>query len=159
LARKAGIVTFLDECWGFGPNRRTFEEMLPHCCYVMPSADDMLAIYPEASPQEIARILLDGGAQTAVLKMGAEGCLVATGEKRVVVPALPAEVTDPTGAGDCWDAGFIAALAQGEDLLAAVRTGNACAAFGIEAVGGSNGVPAYVEVGRRARGQSRSPTV
>lgn len=149
-AQQRGAVTLLDECWGFGPNRETFEQMLPHCDYVLPSLDDMLAIYPDRSPDDIAATLLDLGAKTAVVKMGARGCLVAEGSRRTPIPAAPAEVVDTTGAGDCWDAGFIAGLAQGEDAATCARLGAACAAYCIGAVGGSTGVPDYAAVTRRA---------
>jgi sugar/nucleoside kinase (ribokinase family) len=151
-ARRRGVVTLLDECWGLGPNRDSFEMMLPHCDYVMPSVDDMVAIYPGASAEEVAGRLLGRGVGTVVVKMGAEGCLVAHGDERLKVAALPAEVVDTTGAGDCWDAGFIAGLIAGEDLVTSARLGNACAAFCIEAVGGAAGVPDYATVRRRAPG-------
>ena len=149
-ARRRGIVTLLDECWGLGPDRESFELMLPHCDYVLPSLDDMRAIYPDQGREQIADHLLSCGAGTVVLKLGAEGCLVAHADERHLVPALPASVVDTTGAGDCWDAGFIAGLAHGEEVVTAARLGNACAAFCIEAVGGATGVPSYAAVRRRA---------
>lgn len=150
-ARRRGVVTLLDECWGLGPNRETFEIMLPHCDYVLPSLDDMRAIYgAEASAEDIAARLLDQGVGTVVVKMGEKGCMVAHGSDRTHVPAFAAEVVDTTGAGDCWDAGFIAGLLEGEDLVASARLGNACAAFCIEAVGGAAGVPSYEDVRARA---------
>jgi sugar/nucleoside kinase (ribokinase family) len=112
--------------------------------------DDPQAIYPGAWAEEIASRLLTLGARNAVLKMGRGGCLVARGSDRIRVPALPANVVDTTGAGDCWDAGFIAGLASGEDILTAARIGNACSAFCIEAVGGSTSVALYRAVQRRA---------
>jgi len=153
-AQRRGVTTFLDECWGLGPNRDAFEAMAPHCDYLLPSLDDLRAIYPGTSAEEMADYLLGLGARAAVLKMGAEGCLVAQGERRVRVPALPAQVVDTTGAGDCWDAGFIAGLAYGEDIVTAARIGCACAAFCIEALGGSTGVPDYPTVLHRATNAS-----
>ena len=149
-ARRRGVVTLLDECWGLGPKREVFERMVPHCDYVMPSLDDMRAILPGLSADQIAEHLLGLGARTVVLKMGARGCLVARGAERIRVPALRAKVADTTGAGDCWNAGFIAGLAHGEDVPVAARLGAACAAFCIEAVGGATGVPDYARVQRRA---------
>ena len=149
-AQRRGVVTFLDEDFGYGPKLEPLAAMLPHCDYVSPSFDDLLAIFPGATAEEIAGRLLAMGARAAVLKMGRDGCLIAQGRDRVRVPALPANVVDTTGAGDCWDAGFIAALASGEDILTAARMGNACAAFCIEAVGGSTGVPPYEAVQQRA---------
>jgi sugar/nucleoside kinase (ribokinase family) len=68
------------------------------------------------------------------------------------VPAFPTQVVDSTGAGDCWDAGFVAALAMGEDVHAAALIGNAAASFCLRAVGGSAGVPSYAEVRGLAMG-------
>jgi len=148
--QRRGVLTFLDEDFGYGPKLEPLAAMLPYCDYVIPSFDDLLAIFPGSSPEEMAARLLSLGARNAVLKMGRDGCLVARGSDRIRVPALPANVVDTTGAGDCWDAGFIAGLASGEDVFAAARIGNACAAFCIEAVGGSTGVPRYEAVRERA---------
>jgi sugar/nucleoside kinase (ribokinase family) len=151
-ARRRGIVTVLDECYGLGPDERQMEAMLPHCDYFVPSLDDMRVVYPGASAESIADRLLGGGARTVVLKMGAEGCLVAGAAGRRHVPAFPTQVVDSTGAGDCWDAGFVAALAMGEDVHAAALIGNAAASFCLRAVGGSAGVPSYAEVRGLAMG-------
>ncbi len=149
-ARARGIVTLLDECWGLGPDRSIFETMLPYCDYVMPSLDDMLAIYPGMDETQIAAHILAKGPAAVIIKMGSRGCLVCRGDERTHVLALPADVVDTTGAGDCWDAGFAAGLAEGEDLITAARIGNACAAFCVEAVGGCAGVPDYAAVRERA---------
>jgi sugar/nucleoside kinase (ribokinase family) len=149
-AQKRGITTFLDECYGYGPKCEPLEAMLPYCDYFTPSYDDLKSIYPGLSQEALATELLACGAKTVVVKIGREGCLVARGDDRHRVPITPAKAVDTTGAGDCWNAGFMAALAHGEDVLRAARVGNACAAFGIEAVGGSTGVPRYEEVCRRA---------
>jgi sugar/nucleoside kinase (ribokinase family) len=143
-------MTFLDEDFGYGPNRELLEVMLPHCDYVTPSFDDLLPNYPGTSPARMVDLLLTRGARGVVLKMGRDGCLVAKGADRIQVLALPAQAVDTTGAGDCRDAGFLAALAAGEDLPTAARIGNARAAFCIEAVGGSRGVPKYAAVRQRA---------
>lgn len=150
-AQRRGIVTLLDECWGLGPDRQVFETMLPYCDYVVPSLDDMLAIYPGETPETIADRLLSLGAGMAVVKMGAEGCLVARPGSKTRVPAVAATVVDTTGAGDCWNAGFLAGLAQGEEALTAARLGAACAAFCIEEVGGCAGVPEYAAVRHRSK--------
>ena len=149
-AQKRGVTTILDEGFGYGPKREPLEAMLPYCDYFTPSYDDLTSIYPGAAPDALAAELLARGAKNVVLKLGREGCLVASGSERHRVPICSAKVVDTTGAGDCWDAGFIAALAHGEDILRAARVGNACAAFGIEAIGGSAGVPRYDVVCRRA---------
>ena len=156
-AQRRGILTLLDEDFGYGPKLEPLAAMLPYCDYVIPSFDDLLAVFPGAAPEEMAGQLLILGARAAVLKMSRDGCLIAQGSIRIRVPALPANIVDTTGAGDCWDAGFIAGLASGEDVVTAARLGNACAAFCIEAVGGSTGVPYYEAVKRRASQLARRP--
>ena len=149
-ARRRGVTTFLDEAFGYGPKRETFEPMLPFCDYVMPSFDDMQAIYPNSSASDLADRLLGLGAGAVVIKMGPKGCFVAHAGTRIQVPAYPANVVDTTGAGDCWDAGFITSLSRGKDPVTAAKIGCGCAAFGIEAVGGAKGVPHYDTVCQRA---------
>jgi sugar/nucleoside kinase (ribokinase family) len=149
-ARRRGVVTLLDECWGFGPERGSFEKLVSCCDYVVPSFDDMLAIYPGATPGQIASHLLDLGAGTVVLKLGQSGCYIAEGKERTLIPALPVSIVDTTGAGDCWNAGFLAGLSQGKNVISSARLGCAAAAFSIEAAGGSTGVPMYAAVFLRA---------
>jgi sugar/nucleoside kinase (ribokinase family) len=151
-AGRRGVVTLLDECFGLGPSREQMEAMLPHCDYFLPSLDDMRVIYPGGSANQVADALLACGVSTVVLKMGGEGCLVARGKERVHVPVFPTRVVDATGAGDSWDAGFLAGLAHGEDVVAAARIGNAAASFCIQAVGGASGIPAYAVVREKAAG-------
>ncbi len=150
-AQERGIVTFLDEAFGYGPKPESLEAMLPHCDFFIPSFDDLQVLYPNSSAEDLADRLIGMGAGSVVIKMGPKGCMVAHDGVCTQVPAYPANVKDTTGAGDCWDAGFIAALSCGKDPVAAAQIGCACAAFGIEAVGGSTGVPCYDLVQQRAQ--------
>ena len=144
--KEAGVVTVLDECLGLGPRREVLEPMLCSCDYFLPSLDDLRVLYPDDSPGALARRMLDLGARTVILKMGTDGCLLVDGDGRLQIPAFEARVVDTTGAGDCWDAGFLAALVHEEPKTSAAAIGNACAAFCIESVGGATGVPTYAEV-------------
>lgn len=148
-ARRRGVTTLLDECWGLGPNRELYETMLPHCDYALPSMDDMRAIYPGKSPEEIIRHVMGMGPKTVVLKMGPEGCILAEGDKRTHIPSVATKVVDTTGAGDCFDAGFLAGLAEGLSAEKCAKLGAACASFCIEAVGGTTGVPSLETVKQR----------
>jgi len=150
-AQERGVITFLDEAFGYGPKCESLEAMLPHCDFAIPSFDDLQILYPNSSAQDLADRLMGMGAGSVVIKMGPKGCMVAHDGVCEQVPAYAANVVDTTGAGDCWDAGFIGALSCGNDPFAAARIGCACAAFGIEAVGGSTGVPLYETVCQRAR--------
>jgi fructoselysine-6-P-deglycase FrlB-like protein len=71
-----------------------------------------------------------------VVKLGGDGALVARpGSPPAWVPAAPAEVVDPTGAGDSFCGGFAAGLALGDDAVEAAWRGAVTAAAAIGAAG------------------------
>jgi ribokinase len=52
--------------------------------------------------------------QIVIETQGGSGALLRRGDKEVFVEASPIEVSDPTGAGDTFAAGVLAALVKGE---------------------------------------------
>ena len=147
-AQRRGITTLLDECYGLGPKRKTFEAALPFCDVAIPSCDDMQVLYPGMKPVDIARHLQARGARRVVLKLGSRGCLVATEKETALVPSLARKIVDTTGAGDCFNAGFIAGLVHGLSDLQAARIGAAAAAACIRSLGGAVGIPKYRKLAR-----------
>lgn len=140
-AKTKGVTTLIDECWGLGPNREVWETMMVQADYILPSYDDMLAIYPGRSPEELVKLLQGKGAVQVVLKLGKDGCLVSTPGSPVHIPSRAKEIVDGTGAGDCFDAGFIAGLTRNLDAVAAAGIGSLSAAACIANVGGASGIP------------------
>jgi sugar/nucleoside kinase (ribokinase family) len=82
-------------------------------------------------PVEAARDMLAGLPRGNVLvRIGMAGCLVAQAAEEVVhVPGVPVMIVDTTGAGDAHLGAFIAALAAGHDVQAAIRRANVVAAL------------------------------
>jgi sugar/nucleoside kinase (ribokinase family) len=150
-AQQRGIVTLLDECYGLGPNRKLLEAALPYCEVALPSYDNLGLIYPGLSPEALARHLCRHGARRVVLKLGKDGCLVTRGAQVVHVPSLATKIVDTTGAGDCFNAGFIAGLVHGLTDVPAARIGAAAAAACIRHVGGAVGIPKYRALARALR--------
>lgn len=72
-----------------------------------------------------------------VLKCGAQGAYARRGEQVWHSPALPVEVVDTTGAGDSFNAGFLAGMAAGETLETCLRYGNICGGISTTRRGGS----------------------
>jgi ribokinase len=78
--------------------------------------------------------LLDHGARAVVVKIGAYGSLVVGPGREVThVPAYPAAVVDPTGAGDSFCGGFLVGLQETGDLVQAALYGTVAASFVVEA--------------------------
>ena len=102
---------------------------------LLPSRDEARVLTGESDP----RAALDAlGAQFEVvaLSMGGDGVLVSARGSVSAVPAVPASVLDPTGAGDAFDAGFISSWIEERDAVAAARVGVRVAARAVTMIGG-----------------------
>jgi ribokinase len=98
---------------------------------------------------DLAQALLDA-ARVVVVKAGSGGAVWADREGNVVsCPAEPTEVVEPTGAGDAFAAGVLAAWLAGSAPEESLRAG---ASLGARAVG-QVGARAVGQVGARAVGQ------
>lgn len=81
-------------------------------------------------------ILFDNPAlEMIVLKRGKQGATVFSREAVLEIPAFHIQEVDPTGAGDCFDAGFLCSLLEGKSLedcgkIAAAAGALNAAAFG-----------------------------
>jgi fructokinase len=89
----------------------------------------------KSDPDEIAKQMLGMGPGVFAVTLGADGCLIASREKTVHVPAFKVTVVDTTGAGDAFMGGLSYALLQGWDLDRVGLFANACAALCCTKVG------------------------
>ena len=91
----------------------------------------------KASRQEAKSMNLDQvRRKTCILVTeGKEGCTVLDGDREFHVPAFSVEEVDPTGAGDCFLAGFTAGLLNDLPLERAVLMGNYFGALAVQHVG------------------------
>jgi len=102
----------------------------------VPSREELASLVGYDDPSHAAAELISAGVRCVVVKLGGGGALVAQpGSRPAWVPAAPAEVVDPTGAGDSFCGGFAAGLALGEDPAEAAWRGCVTAAAAIGAVG------------------------
>ncbi len=77
--------------------------------------------------------------ETIVLKRGEEGCTVYTRERSIDIPAYAVDEVDPTGAGDCFDAGFLCGLLEKRPLIECGRMAAVAGALNAEAFGPMEG--------------------
>ena len=68
------------------------------------------------SAEKASKTLLERGAQTIIVTLGANGALVVTRENTKHIPAFKVNVVDTTAAGDAFIGGFAYALLQGKSL-------------------------------------------
>jgi sugar/nucleoside kinase (ribokinase family) len=131
------VTTFLDTAWD-AQNRwlELIGPYLPYVDYMVPSLSEARAITGRDEPAEIAYSLIEMGAGTVAIKMGAEGCLVMSGDGLPHrFPAYEVDVVDATGAGDAFAAGFIAGVYMDWPLDQTADLANALGALCVTAMG------------------------
>jgi ribokinase len=119
------------------------------CPEVLGQVDVLLASVSElpdlcglSEPKAAVRCLLADGPKLVVIKLAAQGALIGTIDELVQVPAARVQVSDTTGAGDLFNAGFLFGQLSGFPLKTRGVLGNALAALGIAANGPGRPLPA-----------------
>lgn len=105
----------------------------------LPSEDEIRSLFWGESHDlwEMAQRVSEHGTRIIVIKRGAQGQLVydADAKKRYEIPAYPARLADPTGAGDAFCGGFLAGYQRTNDPKEAALHGNVSASLKIEGIG------------------------
>lgn len=95
--------------------------------FCFPNLDEGLALTGLTDPEQIAKKLTEHFPMT-VLTLGRDGVVVAeAGSEPKLFEAIESKAVDPTGAGDAFVAGFLAAWTKRADVEAAVALGQATA--------------------------------
>lgn len=131
--RGSGGLTALDTGWdplGWGPERLAgLRRLLREISVFIPNEEEARAMTGFEEPEEQAKALLGFGAGLVVIKLGPRGCYAAGGGSAERLPAFPAEVLDAVGAGDVFNAGFLAATLSGRSLRERMAYGSAAASI------------------------------
>ena len=148
IAKEAGVKTILNPA----PASNLPDEMLALCDYVTPNETETetltgVAVKSVDDARSAAEIFLSKGVGAAVITLGEHGALFHSAAQSELVPAANAgSVVETTGAGDAFNGGFAAALARGDDPVAAVRTGCATAGLSVTRPGTAASMPVSEEV-------------
>jgi sugar/nucleoside kinase (ribokinase family) len=144
--RAGGATSSVDPNWD--PSERwdgRLRDLLGHIDVFLPNATEATRI---AGIDELddAVLALAERAGVVVAKAGAGGALAAHGERLVRAAAPAIETLDTTGAGDAFDAGYLASMLAGDQLERSLAIANACGALSTRAVGGVDAQPTMGEV-------------
>jgi ribokinase len=97
-----------------------------------------------------ARALRASGTANVLITLGAKGVFAATedGAERHY-PGNPVKAVDTTAAGDVFVGGFVASLAAGRSVAAAIGFGQAAAAISVTRHGAAPSIPRFDEITRQ----------
>jgi 2-dehydro-3-deoxygluconokinase len=150
-ARTAGVKVSYDtnlrlRLWDLDTARKKIDETIALCDIALPSLDDSQQLTGLIAPDAIADYYLKLGAPMVVLKMGAEGSMIATSAGRHRLPPHRVDAVDATGAGDTFDGAFLARLLEGDDPVTAGRYANVAAALSTCGYGAVAPIPRKADV-------------
>lgn len=112
-----------------------------------PNQSEAAQLTGESDPKKAAARLAKF-CPLVIIKCGAQGAVAQAGESVWHSPAIPVEVVDTTGAGDSFNAGFLAAHLNGETLETCLRYGNICGGLSTTQRGGARAAPTLEQLKR-----------
>jgi sugar/nucleoside kinase (ribokinase family) len=115
--------------------------ILPLLDIFFPNQTEGRLITGETDPERILRWFADAGLARVALKLGARGAALHWDGRVRFAPALKVKTIDTTGAGDCFNAGFLHSWLKGDPPEVCLQAANICGAASTEAYGGVAGVP------------------
>lgn len=151
-ARAAGLTTSLDP--GFDPSERWEKDLVETLSEVdlfFPNEVELRSLTGTGSVPDALRKLAGGRTRT-VAKLGERGCATLADDGRVLqAPAYSVEPVDTTGAGDCFNAGFLHAWLANRPLEECLRWGAACGSLSTRGLGGTSRQASAEEAERLVR--------
>jgi sugar/nucleoside kinase (ribokinase family) len=140
--RAAGGRTVLDVVLpGPGDHWDRLAPVLAETDVFLPNGDEAAVLTGAEEPQRQAQRFLEAGARTVVITRGEAGCLLQTRSGlRLRSAAHPVNYVGGTGAGDAFDAGYIAGLLAGADPRGCLAWGSAVGASCVRSISATDSV-------------------
>ena len=147
LARRRGITVILDPA----PAQMFPEEIYPEIDIITPNETETAALVgitptTEALAAQAATLLLARGVGCAIIKRSDKGVYVANAQQQFQLPPFAVRAVDTVAAGDAFNGGLAAALAEGRPLAEAARWGAAAGAIAVTRAGAQPALPTRAEV-------------
>ena len=150
IARDAGVAVSFDtnlrlRLWPITRAAACIHAAIGMADICFPSLEDAQALTGLKAPEAILDRYL-ALCPLVLLKLGAEGLLVATREERRHIKGFKVKAVDATGAGDTLAGAFLARRLAGDDIWQAARYANAAAGLSTTAYGAVAPIPRAAEV-------------
>ncbi len=152
IARDSGAKTILNPA----PGRELDDELLSQVDILTPNEIEAsllagIKVNNKASAKKAAYKLINKGVNAVIFTLGQEGALIVTSNEAQHIPTKKAKAIDTTGAGDAFNGGLAFAIAEGRDIIEAVRFANCVAALSVTKIGTAPAMPTREEVERFRR--------
>ena len=126
--------------------REALDFVLDYTDIFLPSGHEVTLLATASSEVQAIEELLKRGVREVVVKRGKDGCSFYDGSSETHLPAFSVEEIDPTGAGDCFGATYIACRSHGMEVERALRYACASGAMAVTARGPMEGTATLAEL-------------
>jgi sugar/nucleoside kinase (ribokinase family) len=127
--------------------REAFRPFITAADVLIPTAEEACILTGKSDVHDAIRVLLENRPdRIVIITQGAQGCTVYTQDGQIHVPGFQVNEVDPTGAGDCFDAGFLVQWLNGASPEQAARFANACGALAVTQQGPMAGAQTLANV-------------
>jgi len=141
MARRSRTLVAIDVEAAMVPGPADMDRLLGMADVVFMNDTSYRTIFGKLARLADMRALLAKGPRVLVVTCGAAGALAVTARDEGSCPAFPAQLVDSTGAGDCFNGAFLAALFEGRGLTACLRFACAAASMAVSRFGARSGIP------------------
>jgi sugar/nucleoside kinase (ribokinase family) len=125
------------------------QEALRNVDVFLPNEQEAKHMTGESEPRRILAAFKKMGLKKVALKLGSHGAALLYDEEITFTPAILVQAIDSTGAGDCFNAGFLFAWLRGDDPPNCLKAGAVCGALSTTQLGGIAGFPSLAELDAR----------
>lgn len=105
-----------------------YNQILPFVHYALVSFNDEQAVYGDLTPAVTYQRITALGVSEVVVKLGEQGALFFDQDLQYALPLIQGPIVDTTGAGDAFNAGYLAAKIANQSTLVAIEYANRLAA-------------------------------
>ncbi len=149
-ARAAGATITCDLIAPGADAAAQLAQIIPALDCFLPSLAEARHLTGCSAPRDCAEALLARGIKRVVIKLGADGAMVADEEGIRHFPSFEVAVVDTTSCGDGFCAGYVAAAAQGMPLDQRLRFAAATAAMVAQGLGTLGKLQDFAQTAREA---------
>lgn len=127
------------------PARKVSKQVLDQAAYITPNEHEAVLMFDGLPIEDTLRQYPN----KLLITEGKNGVRYFDGTKDVLVPGVPVEAVDTTGAGDTFNGALAVALTEGKSLYDALAFANLAASMSVTKFGAQGGMPTREELEKK----------
>ncbi|MDL2398712.1 sugar kinase [Rhizobium mayense] len=126
--------------------REALYQVLARTDLFLPSGEELFIFTKAEDEASAVAEMLQRGISAVIVKKGSEGAVYYEPHRQVAAAGFSVREVDPTGAGDCFGAGFVSLWLRGAQPEEALKFACACGALAVTRKGPMEGIATFAEI-------------